>query len=312
MIYDSKFRDSSGAWLVGMLEKFDPQVRLPLQSFTWSRDVTVRGDLQLGMESASFAQDTFSATNTVGKKAFVSKSTTNVGRANVNSKKVTQSLYEWAQGASWNYFELASSMATGRPIDDMKIKAVQNKWQQDANEMFYLGDSALGVTGFINNANVDAADAPNGSWSTATADEILADVNALLTRSYNKAANAVAPSDLRISPAAFGILSSKKVSDAGNMSVLSYIAINCLSNSINGSPLNIQPVKYLGSALNPDSSEQMVAYTNSPEYIRYALVQPQRQPLVQHDIAQSVSYAGMLGQVEFLYEEVVAYSTITI
>jgi hypothetical protein len=118
---------------------------------------------------------------------------------------------------------------------------------------------------------------------------------------------AVVPSDLRVSPTAMGILSSQKVSDAGNVSLLEYVKTNCLSNTVNGKPLNIQQVKWL-AGLGASGKERMAAYTNSEAYVRFPVVPLVPQQLVVGDISQSVSYMGRIGQVETIYPETVAYS----
>lgn len=305
---DKRTIDSTGAYLIGQLTKFDPVINAPLQAFTWSRDVDLRNDIALGMEHAAFTLDSYSATNTNGSKAFIGKNTTTVGAVGADGKLIVQPITLWSQKAAWTVAELASAMAIGRPIDEQKLLYIQKKFQQDVNEMVYLGDSALGLTGLLNNAQVSRADAPNSDWSTATADQILADVNALLKRCYNAAAQAVAPTDLRLSGDAFSQLSSMKVSDAGNESVLSFVARNCLSNAINGRPLNIQPVKYLASGQAVSNKDRMVAYTKDPQYIQMPLVFPQRQQPVFTDVAQSVAYLGALGQIEIRYPETIAYS----
>ncbi|MFX5743220.1 major capsid family protein, partial [Acinetobacter baumannii] len=82
---------------------------------------------------------------------------------------------------------------------------------------------------------------------------------------------------------------SKKVSDAGNISVLEYLKQNTISNSINGRPLNIQPLKWLyqrGAA----NADRMVAYTKEQDKVRFPLVPLQRTPLEYRDIRQLTTY----------------------
>jgi hypothetical protein len=312
-IIDTKMVDSTGAYLLSQLTKFDPTLRNPLQRYTWSRDIATRDDLTLGMEFAAFTQDSFTATNTLSTKAFISKNTSHVGAVATDGRLVTQPLYLWSQKATWQVAELASAQILGRPIDAQKIEAVQYKWQQDVNESVYLGDDALGMTGLLNNADVSTANAPNGSWAFSTDPElILEDVNEVLTRAWKNSATAIAPTDLRLSPDAFALLNSMKVSTAGNMSVLRYISENAISNAENGKPLVINSVKYLAGAKMASGKDRMLVYTNDVQYVRMPLVFPQRQQMVYADVAQSVAYLGMIGQVEFLYPETVAYSDLTL
>jgi hypothetical protein len=307
--FDQRTIDSTGAYLVGQLERLDPTLHEPLVSVTYTRDLSLRSDVTIGDESASFTQSSFVAANGAAGKGYIAKATSTVSQVGVDEKKVIQAMHLWARKASWTVAELASAMQLGRPIDEQKLKAIQMAWNMDLDKAAYIGDSTLGITGLFNNASVSTDDAPNGTWASATVDHMLADINELLNRAYANAAYAVCPTDLRLDPTSFGILVTTKVSDAGNISALEYIKVNCLSNAINGKPLNIQPAKFAASGQAVSNKNLMCAYTNDPLYVRFPVVPIQRQQMTFQDIAQSVSYLGRHGQVEFIYPETVAYST---
>ena len=157
------------------------------------------------------------------------------------------------------------------------------------------------------NAGVtNVSNAATGNWATATADQIVADINELLTSVWTASAYAYCPSELRLPPVKFGILVSRKVSDAGNISVLEYVKQNTISNSINGRPLNIQPLKWLyqrGTA----NADRMMAYTKEQDKVRFPMVPLQRTPLEYRDIRQLTTYFGRLGVVEVVYPELIGY-----
>jgi hypothetical protein len=305
--FDRATIDSTGAFLIGQLEKFDPKVNEPLVSITYTRDITLRSDVSLADESASFSQDSFaSKQGTTG--GYVGTNSSTVGEVGLDVKKVIQPMTLWSKKAAWTIAELMRSMQLGRPIDDSKINVLVKDFQMTADRDMYIGSTVLGSAGLFNNASVSTANAATGSWGAATADEILADINEVLSRAYTASAFAVAPSELRVDPTSFGVLSTTKVSSAGNMSLLEYVKVNCISNSINGKPLNIQPVKWLASGQAVSNKNRMVAYTNDAQYVQFPLVPIQRQQMVFADIAQSVAYLGNLGQTEIRYPETIAYS----
>jgi hypothetical protein len=75
------------------------------------------------------------------------------------------------------------------------------------------------------------------AWTKKTADEILADVNTMLTSVWAASAWAVIPGRLMLPPAQFGYISTQKVSQAGNVSILKYIQDNnLLTTSGKGNP----------------------------------------------------------------------------
>ncbi len=131
----------------------------------------------------------------------------------------------------------------------------------DTDEQVYIGDEIIGVQGLLNSDKVGATNV-NKSWKLATADEILADVNMILYNAWVASGFAVCPSKLLLPPEQFGLMVTRKVSDAGNISILEYVKINCISYAKNGKPLDIQPSKWCvgrGTA----GTDRMMCYTQS-------------------------------------------------
>jgi hypothetical protein len=306
--FDKATLDSTGTWLVGLLEAYDPKINAPLSSVTFTRDVTLRTNVALEDESHSFTVDSFNSkqSNTGG---FIGANTSTVGEVGLDSKKITLSMAPWAKRASWTNIELVRGQRLGRPVDLTKVEALNLDFQMTADKAFYLGNPAIqGAKGLLNNSDVSSAAAPNGSWAAATAAEMIADVQDIIARAYKSSGYAVCPSDILLSQKDLGLLSSTLVSSAGNQSVLSYLRTNTLATQVNGRELNIKAVKWCDSEAN-SSSNLMLAYTNDPQYVQFALVPLQRQPLHQMDISQSVSYVGSIGNVEWRFPETASIST---
>jgi len=189
----------------------------------------------------------------------------------------------------------------------------------DVDEMVYIGDSALGKYGLVNNiASVAYGNVANGAlasplWIHKTADEIVADINEGESSARKASGYAVTPAKLLVSPLCFGYMVSQKVSSAGNMSILEYAKLNSLCNTKNGKPLDIQPLKWLtgsgqgGTLGTQDGHDRMVFYTQARNRVRYPLVPLQRTPLEYRSIFQLTTYFGRLGCVEFVYPETLLY-----
>ena len=217
-----------------------------------------------------------------------------------------------AREISFTSAELDRSQLTGQPIDVQKTDALNILYQMNTDQMVYIGSNDVGATGMLNDAGVTsslvAAGAGGGTqWSTKTADEILADVNTLLTASWQAAAYAVCPSKLLLPPAQFGYISSQKVSSAGNVSILKFLQENCISLNINGKALNIQPVKWL-PGLGASSSDRMVCYTNEEDRVRFPMVPIRRETAYYQGIRFIAPYIWAFGQIEFVYPETVQYA----
>ncbi len=321
--YDRRTIDSSGAFLIGELERLDPTMHEPLVSVTWSRDIQLREDVTIADETSSFTNSTFAAAGGINPngKNFIGKDSNAISGVSLDIGKTAQSLYLWGMELGYSIPELESAQKLGRPVDQQKFQAIKLKHQMDIDEMVYTGDTTVGVTGLINSARVSASNVvanaqSHTTWAQKLSDDatgnvgpnqILADVNTLIQAVWQASGYAICPSELRLPPAQFALLVSAKVSSAGNISVLQFLKDNSLSNSINGRPLNIQPLKWLRQA-GVSSADRMIAYTNDQSRVRYPLVPLQRTPLEYRSIYQLTTYFGRLGVVEFVYPETAGYA----
>jgi hypothetical protein len=314
MTFDRQTIDSSGVYLLSQLERFDPTVNAPLVAYTWSRDMPLRSDVTITDDLASWTNMQIHAAGGASPngKSWISDKTSTPQSVAIDQGKTAQSVNLWGMQAGWTIIELQRAAILGQPLDAQQIEAIQLKWQMDLDEQSYIGDSPLGVKGLVNSTAVAASNVVNGSggtsaWSTKSADEILADVNTVLNTGWTQTAYAVVADSLLLPPVQYSIAVSRKVSSAGNISLLEYLKANSLSNSINGRPLDIQPLKWLpgrGAA----GSDRMVAYARDPKYIRLPVVPLQRTPLEYRDLRQLTTYYGRIGSAEFRYPETLAYA----
>lgn len=314
MTYDQFTIDSTGSFLVGELERLDQTLHEPLVAVTWGRDIDLREDVTIADEVSSFTNSSFASPGgiTPNGKAWISKDANMITGVALDIGKTTNPLYLWGMEIKYTLPELASAQKIGRPIDVQKYDGMRLKYQMDIDEMVYIGDTTFGKYGLVNSPLVTATNVVNGAsaspkWINKTPDEILADVNTLLTAVYTASGFALVPSELRLPPIQFSYLVSQKVSSAGNISVLEFLRNNSMSNAANGRPLNIQPLKWL-TGRGTAGTDRMFAYTRDRDRVRYPLVPLQRTPLEYRSLFQITTYYGRLGVVEFVYPETVGYA----
>lgn len=314
MTFDAQTIDSAGVFLVGELERLDQRLHDPLASVTWSRDIDLREDVSIADEFSSFTNSSFASPNGVAGsgKSWVGKDANAIAGVSVDIGKTTSPLNLWALQLGWTIPELESAQKLGRPIDQQKLQALQLKWQMDTDEQVYIGDSALGLSGLVNSSLVSVSNVVNGAggsplWANKTPAEILADINTLLGNAWTASGYAVCPGKLLVDPVNYSRLVSTLVSSAGNVSLLTYLRDNSLSNSLNGRPLDIQPLKWL-TGRGTSGTNRMVAYTQAQDRVRFPMVPLQRTPLEFRDLRQLTTYFGRLGAVEFVYPETLAYA----
>lgn len=311
MTFDARAADSAGVFLIGELERLDQTLNMPLVDVTWSRDIMLREDVTVADETSSFTNSSFAAAGgpSPAGKNWIGKDTNAIRGLALDIGKTAQPLMLWGMELGWTIPELLSAQRAGRPVDAQKLEGMELKRQMDIDEMVYIGDAGLGYTGLVNNAGVDLANVSHGDWTNpaTTPDDILADVNGLLSRAWGNSGYAITPSDLLLPPLKFGALVTRKVSDAGNISILEYVRMNCISMANNGKPLNVRSVKWLTGA-GAAGADRMVAYTNDKRRVRFPLVPVQRTPLEHRSLNQLVTYFARLGVIEWVYPETGAYA----
>jgi hypothetical protein len=312
----ARTKDSTLAYYVNQLENLDQRLYEPLVAVSWGRDVKLRSGITMSAESTSFIQSAFGGVgtlqNTVGNMPWISSETNDIPGVSVNGKKLVKPLRLLARELSYTSVELERSQLTGQPIDVQKINALNVLYQMNTDQMVYIGSTDVGATGLVNDASVTVSTVANGAsgsplWINKTPDEIVADVNALLASTWLSAAYAVCPSKLLLPPTQFSYIASQKVSSAGNVSVLQYIKQNSISLEINGSPLDIQPVKWLAGA-GGSSADRMVAYTNSEDRVRFPMVPVRRETAYYHGIRFIAPYLWAFGELEVVYPETMGYA----
>lgn len=329
--HDGKTVDSSGAFLVGELERLDLTMNEPLVSVTWGRDIALREDVTIADDVSSFTLSTFAANSGTGSgqgigtgKAWLGKATDQITGLSVDISKIPHPLTPWGMELKFTIFELEAAAKLGRPIDAQKYEGLQLKHQMDVDEMVYIGDSTIDATGLLNDAGITPANLVNGAsggtnWMPTNANggktpaEILADVNTALTTVWKASAWAVLPTELRLPPDQFGYIATQMVSLAGNESILSYIKKNNVLTASGKAPLNIQPLKWLvgagagGAIGTSDGHDRMVVYANDKKRVRYPMTLLQRTPMGYDSIYHKCTYFCRLGQVEWVYPETGGY-----
>jgi hypothetical protein len=306
--FDSQTYDATGAFLIGELERLDPTLYMPLVSVTWNRDIDLREDVTLADEASSFTNAVLAAMGTPNPtgKNWIAGQSNAISGISLDVNKTTQNMHLWGMELGWTLAELAKAQKLSRPIDSQKHDALQLKHNMDVDEQVYIGDEVKGSVGLVNNPAITPV-ALSSEWTEATtAKQKLADINAILHEAWVRSGYTVCPSDLRLPPEKYGMLTDP-IGEAGTESILSYVSRKCLSNEINGRPLNVQPLKWLNER-GAAGKDRAMAYSKNKRYVRFPMVPLQRTPVEHRGIYQLCTYFGTLGEVEFVYPETVSYA----
>lgn len=300
---------STGAFLVGELERLDQELYAPLADFTWSRDIDLREDVTIADEVTSFMLANYAGGfGSIGGsgKSWIKGMDTTPARVSVETSKVTTPLTPWGMEVSYSIFELQKAMQVGRPIDVQKYDAMKFKHQLDIDQQVYMGDEGIGVKGLLNNdAVVAKSNLGSVNVQTMSAEDAVNLFNTVLESSWKATQYIRIPDTILIPPALFAALASKQLPNV-DKNVLEYVLQNNIAVS-NGGKLTIRPVKWLNDSSINSGNGRLVAYTKARDVVRFPLVQLQSMAPQFRDFMQSVPYYGALGGVEFVRPEMVYY-----
>lgn len=318
--------DSTGAFLVGELERLDMEMHEPLAQVSYGRDVDLREDVTIADEVSSFTLTTFASAGSLGTgngigngKAWIGKTTDQIAGVSVDISKVPHVLTPWAIELKYDILELESAAKVGRPVDAQKYSAMLLKNQMDIDEMVYYGDTPLAATGLVNDAGVTPVGVAAGvagftQWDQKTPDEILTDINNALNTVWVASAFAVIPGRILLPTKAYGYIATQKVSLAGNQSILSYVEQNNLFSREGKGNLGIFPAKWCNGAgaggvigTGAAGKDRMVVYTKDKKYVRYPMTLLQRTPIQFDGLYHKSTYFCRLGQLEIVYPETFGY-----
>lgn len=313
-------KDSALSYFVNQLDNLDKRLYEPLVSVSWGRDIKLRAGITMSNESTSFIRSAFAGPGSLkvgsgatgGNMPWVSAEATAIPGVSINGERIVLPLRPLAREVSFTSIELERSQLLSQPIDVQKVDALNILYQMNTDQMVYIGSDEVGATGLVNDASVVFGNVANGAsgsplWINKTADEILADVNTLLSASWAAAAYAVCPSKLLLPPAQFSYISSQKVSSAGNVSILKFLKENSISLNINGKELEIEPVKWLPTA-GDSGTARMVVYTNDESRVRFPMVPIRRETPYYFGIRFTAPYLWLFGELEVVYPETIRYA----
>ena len=99
-----KVYDSTGAFLVGELERLDMKLHAPLAAVTYTRDIKLREDVTIADEVSSFTTSTFGSPGGLGTgngigngKSWAGKITSQITNVSLDIAKTTNPLTIWIE-----------------------------------------------------------------------------------------------------------------------------------------------------------------------------------------------------------------------
>lgn len=205
-----------------------------------------------------------------GKAEFFNSGSFDMPFAGVSQTQFVQENRLAAIGYEWDIGELNRAAMVGRNLSSDKAMAASKVAEKFCYDIFISGNTEKNMTGLINNASVSAAASTNGSWGAATADEILADINEVLTDVNTNTGEVHIADRLLLPTAKLTSIASTRVGDT-NETILAFVRRNNVYSAQSGQDLTIRALRDLN---NVGGSTRMVAYDSSREVVQFHLPAP--------------------------------------
>jgi hypothetical protein len=121
-------------------------------------------------------------------------------------------------GASYGYSiqDLRRSAMAGSQLDSRRAMATRRANEQAVDQIAAFGNADAGLTGFTNHANVPLVAPDNAPWSSATALQIIPDLNKLANAIVTASLEVFEPDTLVLDTASFQIINTKPMSTTGD------------------------------------------------------------------------------------------------
>lgn len=107
--------------------------------------------------------------------------------------------------------DLRAAALAGKPLQARRARAARDAWERKMDSIAATGSAKSNLGGFINNTNVNAANATTGTWSGATADQIVTDVSNAAAAMVTASKETQFPNTLILPTAQYLLISQKRM-----------------------------------------------------------------------------------------------------
>ena len=302
------------AFLLSQLAGLDPRVRLPLENYTYFRDIPI-DTTSKGWVTEQIARNVdFRGSNQPGG---VGSQSNDIEVIEYNMNQDSWPVYPWEKRVRIPVVESLRMAQIGESPQSLLDKGVRVAYSKTLDQRTYIG--ANGKYGLTNNPAVattmlpltgtlnSASGADQAQWINKTPAELLADFNFMATTNWNASGNAPSamPDRFLVPPAQWTYLTATMTS-AGTESILNYI-----KRSYIGSAFGVQPeilplpawLDGAGTAVGSPAvaSQLIVAYKFDPDCLSLGIpmeIQRYGGPLSVVSGAFEVLYLANIGVVK--------------
>lgn len=209
-------------------------------------------------------------------------------------------------GSAYQYsvLDLRRSAKSGARLDQRRARAARTAIENAIEAIACTGSVKSGLYGIANNPNVPLIAPITGSWASATGEQIIADLNKLVSSIVILNKDTFAPDTLLLDVVNYNLIAAKRISTTGDT------ATTVLKAFLESSPYikTVVPWVRLGTANAAGTGARVIAYKKDPEVLSLEIPQEFEQlPPQPKNLSYHVPCHARTGGVIVYYPIAIAY-----
>lgn len=217
--------------------------------------------------------------------------------------------------AKYSLDEMRKSAALGMPIDQTQIRLCYRGAKEHQQQVVFFGDNRRGMFGLFNHPNVTTSNS-SVDWNTASADEILEDINSVMGDVWEDSNQRFMPNTLCLDTKRFRLIATKRINAVSMDTVLDFIREKNIATIERGIKLDIRPIPFLQAKyMNQyagDNKDRMICYDKNIDNLKsYMPIAPRFTAPQYHNLTVSSCMEYKISGTEFIYPQSAAYRTFT-
>lgn len=204
----------------------------------------------------------------------------------------------------WSVQDLRRAAMSGNQLDQRRARAARRSIEQQIEQLAALGNLKVGLRGFANNANVPLIAPTFGAWASKTADEIIQDLNKLVTSIVTSNKETFLPDTLVMDISRYNLIATKRLSTTGDTNT------TVLEGWLRSNPWvsNVGTWNQLAKADAGGTGPRLVCYKRDEEVLTLEIPQEFEQlPPQAKNLAFQVPVHARIGGVIVYYPLAMAY-----
>lgn len=214
-----------------------------------------------------------------GRAQWFNANNDDVPTAGQTRNKGMSTVHTAAIGYGYGYEEVMGAMAAGRNLPEEDAFAARRAAEDMINNICFTGDAEKNMFGVVNHPSVTPTAVTNGDWANATNQEIITDINDLISVTYVNTKYTTINDTVLLPFEKLSELTNRQIVDASGLMVagnlLEYIKKYNRYTTETGRPLTIRSIRGLETA-GVGATNRMVSYRRSPDVLKLHMPMPHR------------------------------------